>query len=342
MDAIESFIVGLPKVELHVHLVGSALPGTVAALAARRPGSPVPSDPDLLADYFSFRDFAHFIEVYATVNDLLTDEEDFRLLTHDLGRELARQHVRYAEVTVTPAMHMRRGVPVLAVLAGIEEGRREVAEQFGVQLRWCFDIPGEFGVDAGLETARVALTHRPDALVSFGLGGPEVGVPRAQFRDSFLIARVAGLHSVPHAGETTGPESVWSALYDLGAERIGHGTSAVADPGLVGYLRDHRIALEVCPTSNLRTGVVTGLDSHPVRQMLDEHLLVTINSDDPPMFGTDLTAEYVAVARLLDLSTGQIAALARNGVEASFADAPTKARVTAEIDRYARAHRAPA
>src|SRR5215475_759658 len=319
MDAIELFIVGLPKVELHVHLVGSALPGTVAALAARRPGSPVPSDPDLLADYFSFRDFAHFIEVYATVNDLLTDEEDFRLLTHDLGRELARQHVRYAEVTVTPAMHMRRGVPVLAVLAGIEEGRREVAEQFGVQLRWCFDIPGEFGV-----------------------GAPEVGVPRAQFRDSFLIARVAGLHSVPHAGETTGPESVWSALYDLGAERIGHGTSAVADPGLVGYLRDHRIALEVCPTSNLRTGVVTGLDSHPVRQMLDEHLLVTINSDDPPMFGTDLTAEYVAVARLLDLSTGQIAALARNGVEASFADAPTKARVTAEIDRYARAHRAPA
>ncbi len=159
-------------------------------------------------------------------------------------------------------------------------------------------------------------------------------MPRPQFKPYFDRARAAGLHSVPHAGESTGPETVWDALRVLGAERIGHGTQSVKDPSLMDWLGEHRIPLEVCPTSNLATRVVERIEEHPVKQMVDAGLLVTINSDDPPMFGTDLNTEYAVAARLLDLDETGVAALAKNAVEASFLDTPGKARLAAEIDTY--------
>jgi aminodeoxyfutalosine deaminase len=203
-----------------------------------------------------------------------------------------------------------------------------------VVLRWCFDIPGEAGLEAAEETARLAVDLRPEGLVSFGLGGPEIGVPRPQFKPYFDRAIAAGLHSVPHAGETTGPQTVWDALNELGAERIGHGTTSVQDPRLLAYLAEHRIPLEVCPTSNIATRAVARLDEHPIREMVAAGVLVTINSDDPPMFGTDLNNEYAVAARLLELDERGVAALAKNAVEASFLDPAGKARIAAEIDTY--------
>src|SRR5690349_22484215 len=248
---LTSFIAGLPKAELHVHHVGSASPRIVAELAARHEGrSPVPADPAALADYFAFSDFAHFIDVYLTVVDLIRDDEDVRTLTYEVARELARQQVRYAELTITPYSSVRRGIAAPAFCAAIEDARRAAAKEFGVELRWCFDIPGEAGLPAAEETLRVALEEQPDGLISFGLGGPEIGVPRPQFKPYFDRARAAGLHSVPHAGETTGPETIWDAIRELGAERIGHGISAAQDERLMAHLAEHRIPLEVCPTSN--------------------------------------------------------------------------------------------
>jgi aminodeoxyfutalosine deaminase len=185
-----------------------------------------------------------------------------------------------------------------------------------------------------VETARLAVDLAPEGLVSFGLGGPEIGVPRPQFKPYFDRARAAGLHSVPHAGETTGPQTVWDAVRELGAERIGHGTQAVRDPALVDYLGEHRIPLEVCPTSNIATRAVERIEEHPIRRMVEAGLLVTVNSDDPPMFGTDLNTEYAVAARLLGLDEAGVAALAKNAVEASFLDASGKARLAAEIDAY--------
>ncbi|MER7333219.1 MULTISPECIES: adenosine deaminase [unclassified Micromonospora] len=335
MTDLQTFIAGLPKVELHVHHVGSASPRIVAELAARHEGrSPVPADPAALADYFAFRDFAHFIEVYLSVVDLIRDQEDVWILTHEVARELARQQVRYAELTVTPYSHVRRGIPAPAFCEAIEDARKRAEADFGIQLRWCFDIPGEAGLPAAEETLRISLEERPDGLISFGLGGPEIGVPRPQFKPYFDQARAAGLRSVPHAGETTGPQTVWDALRDLGAERIGHGISAAQDPQLLAHLAEHRIGLEVCPTSNVRTRAVATIDEHPLRQLVDAGLLVTINSDDPPMFGTTLNDEYAVAARLLDAGPEGLAALARNAVTASFLDPAGKQRIGAEIDAY--------
>ncbi|MFE5945659.1 adenosine deaminase [Streptomyces sp. NPDC056480] len=336
MTDLHPFIAGLPKAELHVHHVGSASPRIVAELAARHPDSKVPTDPEALTDYFTFTDFAHFIDVYLSVVDLVRTPEDVRLLTFEVARDMARQNIRYAELTITPYSSTRRGIDERAFMAAIEDARKAAEAEFGTILRWCFDIPGEAGLVSAEETARLATTDglRPEGLVSFGLGGPEIGVPRPQFKPYFDRARAAGLRSVPHAGETTGPQTVWDAINDLGAERIGHGTSSVQDPALLAHLAEHRIALEVCPTSNIATRAVATLDEHPIRQMVDAGVLVTINSDDPPMFGTDLNNEYAVAARLLGLDERGVAALAKNAVEASFLDPAGKARIAAEIDTY--------
>ncbi|WP_327264695.1 adenosine deaminase [Streptomyces sp. NBC_01232] len=334
MTDLHPFIAGLPKAELHVHHVGSASPRIVAELASRHPDSKVPTDPEAIADYFTFTDFAHFIEVYLSVVDLVRTPDDVRTLTFEVARDMARQNIRYAELTITPYSSTRRGIDEKAFMEAIEDARRAAEAELGVILRWCFDIPGEAGLEAAAETARLAVDHRPEGLVSFGLGGPEIGVPRPQFKPYFDAARAAGLHSVPHAGETTGPETIWDAIRELGAERIGHGTSATQDPELLAYLAEHRIALEVCPTSNIATRAVTDLDQHPVKEMVAAGVLVTINSDDPPMFGSDLNNEYAVAARLLDLDERGLAQLAKNAVEASFLDPAGKAKLTAEIDTY--------
>ncbi len=340
MTDLTAFIAGLPKAELHVHHVGSASPRIVAALAARHAGqTPVPGAPAAGADYFAFRDFGHFIEVYLSVVELIRDAADVRLLTYEIARDLARQQVRYAELTVTPYSSVRRGIPAPEFCAAIEDARRAAEAELGVLLRWCFDIPGEAGLPSADETLRIALDERPDGLVSFGLGGPETGVPRPQFKPYFEKARAAGLHSVPHAGETTGPQTIWDALRELGAERIGHGIAAAQDPALMAYLAEHEIALEVCPTSNVRTRAVPSLDEHPLPALVSAGVPVTINSDDPPMFGTTLEEEYAVAARLLGLGADGVADLARAAVRASFMPMDDRTRVLAEIDAYAAGNR---
>ena len=328
------FIAGLPKAELHVHHVGSASPRIVAELAARHPGAGVPADPALLAEFFTFRDFTHFIEVYLMVVDLITDADDVRMLTYEVARELAAQQVRYAELTITPYSSVHRGIPAEAFCEAIEDARLAAEAELGVVLRWCFDIPGEAGLPAAELTARIATELQPAGLISFGLGGPEIGVPRGQFQPYFDQARAAGLHSVPHAGETTGPQTIWDSLRLLGAERIGHGTSAAQDPELLDHLRENRIALEVCPTSNVATRAVPSLAEHPLPRLAEAGVLVTINSDDPPMFSTDLNNEYLIAAELLGLDRAGLAELAKAAVRASFAPDPVRQRLLAEIDGY--------
>ncbi|WP_367126383.1 adenosine deaminase [Streptomyces phytohabitans] len=333
---LTTFIAGLPKAELHVHHVGSASPRIVAELASRHPDSPVPKDPDALRDFFTFRDFAHFIELYLSVVDLIRDASDIRLLTYEVARDMARQNIRYAELTVTPFSSVRRGIPDAAFIEAIEDARRAAEKELGVVLRWSFDIPGEAGLEAAEETVRIATDSSlgADGLVSFGLGGPEIGVPRPQFKPYFDRALAAGLHSVPHAGETTGPQTVWDALTDLRAERVGHGTSAAEDPALLAHLAERGIPLEVCPTSNVATRAVESLEAHPLRRLVEAGVQVSINSDDPPMFGTDLNTEYAVAAQLLDLDETGVADLARNAVRMSFLDAPAKGALCDEIDAY--------
>jgi aminodeoxyfutalosine deaminase len=329
---LSDYIARLPKAELHVHHVGSASARIVSELAARHPGV-VPSDPEELKAFFAFRDFAHFVDVYLSVVDLIRTPEDVRLLTYEVAREMAEgQRIRYAELTCTPYTSVLRGIPIEGFTDAIEDARVAAERDFGLVLRWIYDIPGESGLPAADATLDYALNHRVDALVGFGLGGPEIGVPRAQFRPHFEAARAAGLRSVPHAGETTGPETVWESLRLLGAERIGHGTSSVQDPALLTYLAETGIALEVCPSSNVATRAVATLAEHPLQAFVDAGVTVTINSDDPPMFGTTLNQEYAVAADLLGLDEAGVADLARAAVRASFAEPDVLTRLLAEID----------
>jgi aminodeoxyfutalosine deaminase len=328
------FIAGLPKVELHVHHVGSATPRIVADLAERHPASTVPTDPDELAAYFQFEDFAKFVEVYLTVVDLVRTADDVQMLTYEIGREMAAQSIRYAELTCSPYTSITRGIDPNAYCEALEDARACAERDFGVVLRWCFDIPGEDGVPAADETARVATEIAPAGLVSFGLGGPEIGWPRPLFKPAFDRAIAAGLHSVPHAGESTGPQTIWDSIRELRAERIGHGTSSTQDRELLAYLAEHDIALEVCPTSNVATKVVPSLDEHPIREMAAAGVVVTVNSDDPPMFGTTLNREYEIAAGLLGLDEAGLGELAKTAVQASFADDALKRTIAAEIDAF--------
>jgi len=330
-----SFVEGLPKAELHVHHVGSASMQTVAELAERHAGSTtVPTDPDALEKFFTFTDFGHFIEVYLSVVDLLRTPEDLWTLTYDVARDLTAQNVRYAELTCTPYTSIAVGISAEAYCEALEDARRRAEADFGLTLRWIFDIPGESGLPAADVTLDTALRLRPDSLVGFGLGGPEIGVTRPQFAPHFEQAIAAGLRSVPHAGESTGPETIWDSINFLGAERIGHGIAAAQDPALMAHLAEHEITLEVCPTSNVRTRSVPSLAEHPLPQLVAAGVPVTINSDDPPMFGTTLNAEYEIARDLLRLDDAGVADLARAAVRASFAGDQVKRDLLAEIDAY--------
>ena len=338
---LQPFIAGLPKAELHVHHVGSASPRIVSELAVRHPDAGVPSDLDDLKQFFTFRDFAHYIDVYLAVVDLVRTPEDIRLLTYEVAREMAEgQNLRYAELTCTPYTSVVRGIAIEAYTEAIEDARVAAERDFGLVLRWIYDIPGESGIPAADATLEYALAHRTDALVGFGLGGPEIGVPRAQFQEHFDRARAAGLHSVPHAGETTGPETIWESLRLLGAERIGHGCSAAQDPELLAHLAATGVVLEVCPTSNVATRAVDRIEDHPLRTFVDAGVSVTINSDDPPMFSTSLNHDYEVAAGLLDLDEAGVADLATAAVDASFAPDDLKTEVRNEIGAHLAAARA--
>ena len=339
MPVDPAFIAGLPKAELHVHHVGSASPRIVSELARRHPGT-VPEDPEALRRFFEFRDFAHFIEVYLAVVDLVRTPEDVRVLTYEVAREMAtEQSLRYAELTCTPYTSVRPhedgvGMPIEAYTEALEDARVAAERDFGLVLRWIYDIPGESGIPAADATLDFALHHAGDGLIGFGLGGPEIGVPRPQFQPHFDAARAAGLRSVPHAGETTGPQTVWDALHLLGAERIGHGTSAAQDPALLEHLAATGVPLEVCPSSNLATRAVATLEEHPLPRFVEAGVTVAIASDDPPMFGTTLNREYELAAALLGLDEEGVRELARTSVRASFAPDDVRRQLLAAIDDH--------
>jgi aminodeoxyfutalosine deaminase len=328
------FVTRLPKVELHLHLIGAAPPSAVVELARRSPELGVPTDLDQLREHYEYTDFLHFIEIYKSVSDLVRTADDLAFLAVAVARDLAAQSARYAEVTVTPALHLRRGMAAEDIRDGLNEGARRARLDHGVELRWCYDIPSGGGQPTGMRTVRLAAETPPDGLVSLGLAGAEQGYPRSVHREAFEQARSLGLHSVPHAGEAAGADHVWQAITDLRAERVGHGIRAIDDPRLIDVLVQRNIALEICPTSNVRTRVIDSWAHHPLRALLDVGVLVTLNADDPAMFGTSLVNEYATAASALGLSRDELVTIARHGVDASFMSAQRKRSTHAEIDRH--------
>ncbi|MEV0999240.1 adenosine deaminase [Nonomuraea sp. NPDC050202] len=331
---IDAFIDALPKVELHVHLVGSASVTTVLELSRRHPDSAVPTTEEELREFYRFVDFPHFARVYRAVNALVREPEDVATLVLGLARDLAPQGARYVELQVTPYAHRMVGMPMREVTEALDLAARRSLTDHGVEMAYIFDIPGEYGEEAAKVTLEHALQEPPAALVGFGIGGIEQERPKYRdiYRSAFSAARAAGLHSVPHGGEMTGPETIWEVIDGYGAERIGHGINCLPDPRLVSHLRDTQLPLDVCPTSNVCTGQVARIEDHPLPRMLEEGLYVTLNSDDPPMFATTLAEEYRVAHRVFGFGKEELAQFARNGVRASYLGEGRKQELLAEID----------
>ena len=337
---VAAFVAALPKVELHLHLVGSASLDTVLALARRHPDGGVPTDREELRRFYAFTDFPHFLTVYRRVNLLVTTGADIVTLLDGLAAELASRTVRYAEVQVAPVRNHMAGIGYPELAAALTDGRSLARERHDVELGWVFDADATLGPEGAEETVDFAVGHRPEGTVGIGLGGAELGVRRADFAPAFHRARAEGLHSVPHAGETVGPDEVWAAVTELAAERIGHGIGAAGDPRLLELLAERAIPLEVCPTSNLRTGAVRAIEEHPLPALLAAGVPVTLATDDPGMFHTDLDAEYRLCHEVFGMGVAELAAIARTGARAAFCSTELRDALLAEIDEVESAHAA--
>lgn len=328
---LHKFARDIPKVELHVHLEGAIRPATLLELARRNRVELPAQNVEELREFYQFRDFAHFIEVYNAITSCLCTPDDYNLIAYEFGSDCARQNIRYAEVTFTMTTNQKlSGLPWRAILEGLNAGRARARDEFGVDWRWVFDIcrSNPETQDWVVDTA---LAARDQGVVALGLGGSEADFPAELFERSFTKAWEAGLPCVPHAGEHSGPESVWAAIRLLHAKRLGHGVRCVEDPALANYLRERQIALEVCPTSNICLDVFPNYASHPLRRLWDMGLLITVNSDDPPLFGTDLNHEYEVLVDHFGFNSGELEQISLNSLRSSFLPQAEKARMEAEF-----------
>jgi aminodeoxyfutalosine deaminase len=287
-----------PKIELHVHLEGTVRARTLLQIAKRN-SVPLPGDSvEELAGLYKFRDFAHFLDVWLLTTGALRTERDFRQVVVDYAAEAASHGAVYIEGIFTPAEPAGRGCDWDEVFAGYCDGAQQAAEQHGVQVRLTPDIPRGYPLEMAEMTARHAVAYRDRGVVGIGLGGPEAEYPPEAFARAFEIGRDGGLGSVPHAGEAAGPVSVRGALDSLHADRIRHGIRAAEDPSLLRELAARGVVLDVCPVSNLRTGVVGSLAEHPLPELAAAGIGCSVSTDDPAMFGTDLATDYAAAIGL--------------------------------------------
>jgi aminodeoxyfutalosine deaminase len=287
-----------PKIELHVHLEGTIRARTLLAIA-RRNALPLPADTvEGLEQLYRFRDFRHFLDVWALTTNCLRTADDFRQVVVDYAAEAAAHGAVYLEGIFSPAERVATGVSWDALFNGYCDGAQQAEEEHGVIVRLTPDIHWGIDPEEAMQVARRSIAFRERGIVGLGAGGPEDVCPPRTYETVFRMAKEGGLGSVPHAGEGAGPESVRAVLEDLGADRIRHGIRAVEDPGLVSELAGRGTVLDVCPTSNLRTGVVTSLDAHPLPSLLQSAVACSVSTDDPAMFGTDLGREYQIVSAL--------------------------------------------
>ena len=352
-EKLTHFIQQMPKAEIHIHLEGAIQPQTVLELAKRHNKlDTLPSTTEAgLRRWFTFTDFPHFVEIYLVIQDLIRTADDFALIVFENGADMAAQNIRYREITVTPYTHtdlQDKGLDFAELFKGLENGRLQAKEAFGVEMRWVFDIPrnltdhpdGSYNPSAAEKTLAYALEGKAHgSVIGLGLGGYEVGYPPERFAHAFEKAKAAGLLSLPHAGETAGPESIWGSLKALQADRIGHGVRAIEDPSLLATLKVKQIPLEINPTSNTCLKVFASLSDHPFRLLDDRGLFVTVNTDDPPLFNTTLVQEYQVLVREFGYDAAGLTRIARNAFLAAGAEPELKERLLQAFDAWVRENR---
>jgi aminodeoxyfutalosine deaminase len=312
-----------------VHIEGTVRAGELLRIASRNGVALPAANERELAELYRFRDFPHFLTMWLLTTSAIRTEADFRQIVVGYAREAAAHGAVYIEGIFTPAERIGGGASWDEVFTGFCDGAEQAERETGVVVRLTPDIPRGLDAEVAVTTARYAIKYRDRGIVGIGLGGPEAGYPAEPYVRAFAMAKDAGLASVPHAGEGAGAASVRAALEALGADRIRHGIRAVEDPGLLRELADRRIVCDVCPVSNVRTGVVRSLRKHPLPRLLAAGVPCSISTDDPAMFGTDLTADYAAAAEL-----GHSARAAfSDGLAGARCDEPARARLREILDR---------
>lgn len=333
-DLVQSseFIRSLPKAELHLHLEGSVDPPTLSELS-RRHNTPIPpennnygespesgrelSENDVRAHY-QYKDFFGFLMAFKAVTERLRTPEDYELITYRLMQRLKADNVVHAEVYVSVGVVLWRGFDFDTLFEGMERGRARGELDFGVSLLWIFDAVRHFGAEACERVVDKAVQFHDRNVIGIGIGGDERRGPAEWFRDAYARAKQHGLRLTAHAGENAGPESIRAAIDVLGAERIGHGLTAVQDTGLMRELAERQVPIEICLSSNLRTGCCETLPSHPLKRYVDAGMMVTLNTDDPAMFGTTLSKEYQLAQATFGFSDDDLREFAANSFRAAF------------------------
>ena len=325
---------GLPKTELHLHLEGTIKPETLVELSQRHDQEPLTLE--TARALYRYENFLGFLMAFKAVTERLKEPADYELITYNMIRELAQQGVVHAEVYISfGIIFYWKKTDVEPYVEAIERGRIRGEKDFGVTLLWIVDAVRHFGVEECARVFRRAaeLREKYPSIVGIGIGGDEARGPADQFRDVYKEAKQAGLRLTAHAGESVGPESIWSAI-NIGAERIGHALAAQHDAELLEVLAQKQIPLEINVTSNIKTGCCKCFEDHPVRDYFDSGLMITLNSDDPPMFGSDLLGEYVLAQERFGFTLEQMRELASNAVEASFLDPTRKLALLQRVEQY--------
>jgi len=319
MDTIENFINKMPKVELHVHLEGSVQPRTLLKLAKRNNIALPTNDLEGLARWYTFRNFSHFLNIYMTISGCLRTVDDIELITREFLIGQAKQNIVYSEVTFTPHNQLvTNGLGFHEQMDAVNRAREWAEKELDVRMGVIMDIPRHISPGEGDLIANWAIERYGDGIIAFGLGGPEIGNSPGKFQTAFDRVRTAGIPCILHAGEMEGPHSIWNAIHVADSQRIGHGVRAIEDSALMDYLRDKQIPLEVCPTSNICLKVFPSLAKHSLPKLMEHGLYITINSDDPPMFNTTLTNEYIVGQKAWNWSRDTIEQLVLNAVDVTL------------------------
>ncbi|HTY85206.1 MAG TPA: adenosine deaminase [Silvibacterium sp.] len=331
-DSLNNFIRRLPKAELHLHVEGTVTPETLVELSRRHDSEPL--DLEQAKAVYGYTDFSGFLMAFKAVTERLRTPEDYELIAYRMLERLASQGVTHAEIYVAVGVIYYWGREPDPLFTGLERARVRAEQEFGITAYWIFDAVRQFGVDKAAQVFRKAAEMRQGypSIIGIGIGGDERHTGAEPFRGLYAEARDAGLRLTAHAGESVGPEGIWGAL-NIGAERVGHGLTAIHDADLMGILAERQIPIEVCITSNLRTGCCRELAEHPVRRYFDSGLMVTLNSDDPAMFQSDLENEFRIAHDDFGFSNEHMRELAANSIEASFLPPERKVELLHQIEK---------
>ena len=330
----KEFIKIMPKVELHLHLEGAFTFEFLFSLINKYGGDPSIQCIEDIEKKFIFKDFPNFIDIWFWKNQFFRAPEDFEASTYFTLQNLHRQNVIYAEVFYSPWDFVQFGLSVEAITEATLSGIHRAKKDFGIKCQLIADLCRDYGAETAIDRFKQIIPYRDQGLIGIGLGGSEQKFPPEPFAAVFRLAARKDFHRVAHAGEAAGPESVWGAIKKLGVERIGHGVRAIEDQTLVEFLKEKQIPLEVCVTSNLKTAVFPSLEIHPIKQFFERGLLVTINSDDPAMFGATIRDEFIFLYEKLDFTPESIKELSINSVNASFLPDSEKQNFANRIEEF--------